>query len=213
MLERPAAKPWWRPLRSAVSESVVRAGAKQTPAPSEPRNSATEHWPEGLGGGDPDHRAGADRDADHERGAATDPIRVAAGERGQARLQGGAGDEAAGDHDVSAAEFVDAQRHQHLDRAEHQRGHGDERRRGEDRAGGIVAATSRSGCRSGRRRLPACAPQSRRAARRSQHRAEDRPRSRLRPRPRPGSGRPGRRPPPCPARSRSPSRDAPAGRW
>ena len=40
-----------------------------------------------------------------------------------------------GDRDVPTAEFGDPQRHEHLDRAEHQRGDGDEGGRGEHRAG------------------------------------------------------------------------------
>ena len=53
---------------------------------------------------------------------------------------------------MAAAERVDPQRHQHLDRAEHHRGHGDERRRAL-RTGrlSIVATTSRRPWRSGTR--------------------------------------------------------------
>ncbi len=37
MLERPAANPWCRRLDSAISESIVKAGVKQIPPPSEVR--------------------------------------------------------------------------------------------------------------------------------------------------------------------------------
>ena len=45
MFERPAAKPWCRRLDSAISESMVSAGAKQRPAPSEVTISAARTTP------------------------------------------------------------------------------------------------------------------------------------------------------------------------
>ena len=133
MLERPAAKPWCRRLDSATSESMVRAGVKQMPPPSEVRIKPGHHHAHRLPDRHRGHRHRADAEADHEGHAPPGPVGVAAGERRQDRLQGGAGDEAAGDQRVTAAEVGDLQRHQHLDRAEHHRGDRDEGGREQDR--------------------------------------------------------------------------------
>ena len=192
---------------------MVSAGAKQMPAPSEVTISAGEHDAERLR-----RRAiatiahGADRQPDDERRAAADPVGVAAGDRRQHRLQRRPGDEAAGDQRVAAAERVDPQRHQHLDRAEHQRGDGDEGGRGQDRAAERSSRRPRAGpARSGarpraggrrRRRAPAATPSTDAEDELGADCGRERPERRAEQ----GAGDGA-----SPARCRSPSRAAPAG--
>ncbi len=155
MFESPAAKPWCRLLASATSEIRVSAGAKQRPAPSEVMISAASTPLQRRHDGDHHHRHGADRQPDHVRQAAADAVGDAAGHRGKHRLQTGAGDEAGGDQPVAAAERVDPQRHQHLDRAEHHRGDGDEGGRLEHRPADQRRQRPRPGPALRARRLPA----------------------------------------------------------
>ena len=135
MLESPAAKPWCRLLDSATSEISVSAGAKQSPAPSEVMISAAEHAAEGCrqrrSRPSPRRRSRA-----RPRRAARRPTRSEIRPASGARIASSAAPamNPPAISAVAAAELVDPQRHQHLDRAEHHRGNGDEGGRLEDRA-------------------------------------------------------------------------------
>ena len=61
MFERPAEKPWCKRLDSAASDSIVSAGAKQMPPPSEARSKPAEDDADHLGNADHRHRRGGDR--------------------------------------------------------------------------------------------------------------------------------------------------------
>ena len=114
-------------------ESRRRRG-KADPRPQGTEDQRGRHRAEALGKPDPDHRSRADPHPDDEGRAATHPVRVATGDRGKGRLDSGTGDEAGGDQRVATSELVDAQGHQHLHCAEHQRWDRDKAGRDEDRA-------------------------------------------------------------------------------
>ena len=193
MFERPAAKPWCRPLASAASESRVSAGAKQRPAPSEVTISAARTVPSDL-------RERRSRPSPRRRSPGRSRRAVRRPTRSERRpaigasiaSSAGAGDEAGGDHAVAAAEGVDPQRHQHLDRAEHHRGHGDEERGVEDRPAQHRRRRPRAGP-GARAPAPRASARRRRRGRAviDQHRAEDQlgPDRGGEPRPAPGPSR------------------------
>ena len=104
-----------------------------------------------LRGRDPEHPHGGDREPGDERRAAADPVRVAAGERRERRPRSPAPTtKPPAITRVAAAEVVDPQWDQHLDRAEHQRGDRDEggrrqHRPGDDRRRGLGEASASPG--------------------------------------------------------------------